>query len=136
MNIVGAIIILVFAGIILMQLKMYIGSQKMKGARIPDDLSELGQRGEILQNNHSKGSLLYFYSPSCGPCRAMTPVIDKLGDDGKNAIKVNINDCPELAMRFGIRATPTVLFIKHRLIQKVLLGAQSEKHLLKLLESE
>jgi len=139
MNIFGGILILVFVGIIFMQLRMYFGSQKMKGNAIPDDLHEYGDvknLGETLNTCDSQGSLLYFFSPSCGPCRAMTPVIDKLNNDGKRAIKIDINDSPQLAHRFGIRATPTILVIKNRIIEKVLLGAQSESHLSKLLDSE
>ncbi|RTZ61622.1 MAG: hypothetical protein DSZ33_00695 [Gammaproteobacteria bacterium] len=131
MKVIGIVIIIVFFGIELMQLKMYLDSQKIKGLSIPDDVEKLLGRGDTT---HSQRSLVYFYSPSCGPCRSMTPVIDKLISEGKPAAKVDINGSPEVASRLGIRATPTTLVINNQIIEKVILGAQSEQKLLQLLK--
>lgn len=133
MNIFGGLLIIIFTGIILMQLRMYLGSQKMKGNPIPEDLGELTSDFSGIE---SDSALLYFYSPSCAPCKSMTPIIDKISGGGKNAIKVNINNSPQVAVKFGIRATPTTLLIKNRIIEKVLLGAQSENYLISLLYSK
>ena len=126
MKVIGIVIILVFIGILVMQVMMYLGSQKMKGRPVPADLDQLLRRSDAAG---SARSLVYFYSPSCGPCRSMTPVIDKLAGDGRPVFKINIQDSPEIASKIGIRATPTLLVINQGLIEKVMLGAQSEQKL-------
>ena len=56
-----------------------------------------------------------FWAEWCGPCKMLGPVIEQLaGDyDGKAAVgKVNVDDEPELARRYGILSIPTVIFFK------------------------
>ncbi len=51
----------------------------------------------------------------CGPCQALAPYIEKMADEyaGKAVIaKVDVDDEPDLAARFGIISVPTVLFFK------------------------
>ena len=52
----------------------------------------------------------------CGPCKALAPIVDELGEeyDGKVAVgKVDVDEAPEIAARFRVRNVPTVLFIKN-----------------------
>ncbi len=63
----------------------------------------------------STPTLIDFWAPWCGPCRALGPTIDKLAEDlGDRAQigKVNIDDHPELAAKFGVSSIPTVLVFK------------------------
>ena len=56
-----------------------------------------------------------FWAEWCGPCKMLGPVIEHLADDydGKAAVgKVNVDDEPELARRYGILSIPTVIFFK------------------------
>ena len=56
-----------------------------------------------------------FWAEWCGPCKMLGPVIEKLACDfdGKAVIgKVNVDDEPELAQRYGIMSIPTVIFFK------------------------
>ena len=56
-----------------------------------------------------------FWAEWCGPCKMLGPVIEQLaGDfDGKAVVgKVNVDDEPELARRYGILSIPTVIFFK------------------------
>lgn len=52
----------------------------------------------------------------CGPCKALAPIVDELGEeyDGKVAVgKVDVDEAPEIAARYRVRNVPTVLFIKN-----------------------
>ena len=92
----------------------------------------IGKKLEF-ESPSSGNRLFYFYSPSCGPCRSMTPIVDKLASQSDAITKVDISKDPELAGRFGIRATPTTVLVEKDTIKEVRLGAQSQKQLQKLL---
>lgn len=60
-------------------------------------------------------TLIDFWAPWCGPCRALGPTIDKLAEnlsDKATVGKVNIDDHPQLAARFGVASIPTVIVFK------------------------
>jgi len=73
--------------------------------------------------------LIDFWAPWCGPCRMIAPVIEELAEDyaGKAKIcKVNTDEEQELAMRFGIRSIPTIIFMKDGEIVDQMIGAASK----------
>ena len=79
-----------------------------------------------------KLSVIDFWAEWCGPCRAIGPVIEELAVqyEGKvNIGKVNVDENPEISMRFGIRNIPTILFLKNGEVVDKQVGAVP-KHLL------
>jgi len=69
---------------------------------------------EELLNTNTK-SVIDFWAPWCGPCRALAPTIEKLANDlGDQAVvaKLNIDDHPDIAAKYGISSIPTVIVFK------------------------
>jgi thioredoxin 1 len=82
--------------------------------------------------------LVDFWAAWCGPCLALVPVLEQIAQerDGKVKVcKVNVEEAPELAARFNIRAIPYLAFIKDG--QKVgeLIGNQSKQNILKAIDA-
>ena len=70
---------------------------------------------EGLVLNAELPTLVDFWAPWCGPCKAIGPVIDELADefDGKiNICKMNVDDSPATPGKYGIRAIPTLIVFK------------------------
>ncbi len=80
-------------------------------------------------------ALVYCFSPRCGPCRSMTPVVEQLQQETGRVFKFDVSQDPELAVKMGIRATPTILVIAAGEVREVLVGAQSAARLRQLLEA-
>ena len=73
--------------------------------------------------------LVDFWAEWCGPCKMIAPVLDELAVEqtGKALVaKVNIDEAPELAARFGITAIPTLIVFKGGKVVKTFRGAQSK----------
>ncbi|MFP4250288.1 MAG: thioredoxin [Armatimonadota bacterium] len=91
---------------------------------------------EVVQSD--KPALVDFWAPWCGPCQMMGPTIDKLAGDyeGEAVIaKVNVDDSPDLASKYGIRSIPALLFFKDGEVADQMVGVQSEDTLKEKLDS-
>ncbi|GAX90204.1 thiol reductase thioredoxin [Effusibacillus lacus] len=75
--------------------------------------------------------LVDFWATWCGPCRMQTPVIEKLASEmpGIKFAKVNVDDEPSLAQRFGVMSIPTLLVLNNGKVEKTLVGFHNEAQL-------
>ncbi len=78
-----------------------------------------------------------FWAEWCGPCKAISPILTELADelDGKVTIsKVNVDDNPDLAMRYNVMSIPTLLVFSQGEVSKRLVGAKGKSQLLQELD--
>ncbi len=123
---VGAFLVLIFG----MRLVLVLRIRKSKGKPAPQ-LS--GKPGRVVRKRPA--ALFYFYSPSCGACRTMTPVVKQMSKSLDTVFPVDISRDMETARKFGVMATPTTVLVKKGLVDEILIGPQSEGTLRGLLQA-
>jgi putative thioredoxin len=85
---------------------------------------------EVLEASKTTPVVVDFWAPWCGPCRALTPVIEKVAAEFKGRVKlvkVNSDDSPELSQAYGIRSIPNVIAFKDGRPAAQFVGAQPEQ---------
>ena len=81
--------------------------------------------------------LVDFWAEWCGPCKVIGPTIDALAADYLGKIKVaklNVDDSPETAGRFGVRSIPTLIVFKDGEAQQAAIGVRPQGQLAELIE--
>ncbi|MEL7570742.1 MAG: thioredoxin, partial [Eubacteriaceae bacterium] len=88
---------------------------------------------EVL--NSSVPVLLDFWASWCGPCRMVSPIIDQIASEVTTAKvgKVNVDEQPELAMKFNVMSIPTLMVMKDGKVVKTSAGARSKADILAML---
>lgn len=85
-----------------------------------------------------KPALVDFWAEWCGPCRMISPIVSEIAEEmeGKAVIsKVNVDECPEVCAKYGIRNIPTILFIKNGEVFDKQVGATQKNVLLEKLNA-
>jgi thioredoxin 2 len=107
----------------------------MAGAAVPVELDDLRFSGFI--NQVSKPVMVDFFSPTCGPCRMLAPVIDTMAKRfyGRVIIaKLDTSLNQRTASDYGIRGVPTLIFFKNGQVVNQLTGALPEQELYRILQ--
>ena len=78
-----------------------------------------------------------FWAEWCGPCKAIAPILGELADelgDQVTVAKLNVDDNPDIAMRYNVMSIPTLLVFAGGEVQKRLVGAKGKGQLLQELD--
>lgn len=87
-------------------------------------------QNEVL--NSDKITIVDFYADWCGPCKMMSPVIDKIAEENAETIKVgkvNVDESQDLAMKYNVMSIPTILIFKDGNILKTFIGVTSKQEI-------
>jgi len=77
-------------------------------------------------SQHPELVMVDFWAEWCGPCRAISPVLEELTREAAGRVtlaKVNVDENPGLAARYGVRSIPTILFVKQGKVVDQVIGA-------------
>ena len=83
--------------------------------------------------------LVDFWAPWCGPCKMQTPILEKVAAEvGEKAViaKVNVDESPDLAAKYGIRSIPTLILLKDGENKQQFVGLQQKDALVSAIEAE
>ncbi len=91
---------------------------------------------DVLQSD--KPALVDFWAEWCGPCKMIAPLLDEAASeysDKMSVVKLNVDESPNIAQKFGIRSIPTLMLFKDGAVQAQKLGAMPKSQLTEFLDT-
>lgn len=97
------------------------------------NISNANFEEEVMRSE--KPVLLDFWAPWCGPCRMVVPIVEEIAEERPDikVVKVNVDEEPELANRYGIMTIPTLMVVRDGEILNRSSGARPKKAILAML---
>ncbi len=91
---------------------------------------------ENLVIKSEKTVLLDFYADWCGPCRTLSPVIEEISAENPDITvgKINIDEQPELAEKFGVMTIPSLFVIKNGAVASSSVGVKPKRAILEMIK--
>lgn len=89
------------------------------------DVTDATFEAEVL--NSATPVMVDFWAPWCGPCRAVSPILDKIAEenaDKLSIVKLNVDDNPETALKYGITSIPAMKIYRGGEVVKTVIGAK------------
>ena len=86
--------------------------------------------------NSKETVLVDFFAAWCGPCKMLCPTLDQIAEERPDVkiCKIDVDQEPELAARYGVMSIPTLMVVKNGCITEQALGAQPKQAILDLLK--
>jgi len=91
--------------------------------------------GEVLKSDVPV--LIDLWAPWCGPCKAISPVVEELAKEYSGRLKVvkmNVDDNPQTPSRYGVRSIPNLILFKDGQVRDQIVGAVPKAHLVKAID--
>ncbi len=85
---------------------------------------------EVL--NSDQTAIVDFYADWCGPCKMMSPIIDKIAEENSNIKvgKLNVDNAQDIAVKYNVMSIPTIVVFKNGIEYKRFIGVTSKSDIL------
>ena len=82
--------------------------------------------------NSNKTALVDFYADWCGPCKMMSPIIDKIAEENENILvgKLNVDEAQDIAGQYNVMSIPTIIIFKDGKEYKRFVGVTSKDNII------
>ena len=93
---------------------------------------------EKVTAEKDKTLIIDFWAPWCGPCKALTPVLEEISaemSDKVGVYKVNVDDNTDLAQEHGVQSIPTMLIYKNGSLSETIVGLKTKDELVDIVNS-
>lgn len=93
---------------------------------------------EKVTTDKDKTLIIDFWAPWCGPCKALTPVLEEISTEMSDKVgvyKVNVDDNTDLAQEHGVQSIPTMLIYKNGSLSETIVGLKTKDELIDIVNS-